>query len=135
MVILCEENIEPSVLGVTVFDPETWDLSEASPLGPSRAGAALGEGRIEIFMYDLLGVGTVTLRINFEEDVHTFPDALEGRVLLGSGALWIDEIGSGSFRSGATVKPGRYSVSVQVPESENDAQTYTLTLFDFMPVS
>jgi hypothetical protein len=129
--MLSEERISPAILSMTVFDPESWDPSEMVPRATSATGALIGTGRIEVFMHDLLGQGSVSLRICVAETVQDNPlDVLEGQLLLSSGALWVDEPGSGSFRSDANVVPGLYNVSVQTPASETDAQIYTVTLFN-----
>jgi hypothetical protein len=136
MVTVSEERISPAVLGISVFDPESWDVSQTDVGISSAPGAGIGTGRIDIFLHDLLGVGSVSLRIDLADEAPGLPHVrLPGRVLLGSGALWIDEHESGSHRSGATVPPGVYGVSVLIPESDRGEQRYTLTLFGHEPIS
>lgn len=128
--LISEEGISPSVLSFTLLDSQTWDPGDIPFPTTNHPSAQIATGSVAVFMWDVLGEGPISLRIVVEADVHEYPGALNGRVLFGSGQLLVDEAGSGSFRSGATITPAQYRVRVDTPPSAADDQIYTVTLFD-----
>lgn len=101
-------------------------------IGGSRFTSVIGPNQLVIFKDDAMVPGYLDVQVLDGRSASV--GALNGRLTLPSGRLWIDDVGLGTEPVGASVAAGSYRVHVAYPSKHVvDERRYVVTLFDHRP--